>query len=62
MRNSMEEELTRENDTEGRWRKHVVQLLNGDEISEVEGDIRRVRIGGKESVIREVVREEIIVH
>ena len=62
MINSMGEELTRENDIEGRWKEYFVQLLNGDEIREVGGDIRRKRIGKNERVVREVVREEIMVH
>ena len=37
MGNSIEEELTRENDTEGRWREYFIQMLNGGEISEVGG-------------------------
>ena len=44
MRNSMGEELTQENVIESRWKKYFVQLLNGDGIREVEGDIRRERI------------------
>ena len=39
MRNSMGEELTRENNIEGRWKEYFVQLLNDDEIREVRGDI-----------------------
>ena len=41
MRSSMGEELTLENDIEGRWKEYFVQLWNGDEIREVGGDIRR---------------------
>ena len=41
MRNSMGEELTQENDIEGRWKEYFVQLLNGDEIREVGADIWR---------------------
>ena len=59
MRNSMGEELTRENDIEGRWKEYFVQLLNG-EIREVEGHVRRGRIGEDERVVKEVVREEIM--
>ena len=33
--NSMGEELTLENDIEGRWKEYFVQLLNGDEIKEI---------------------------
>ena len=44
MRNSMGEELTQENDIEGRWKEYFVQLLNGGEIREVGGDVRRERI------------------
>ena len=44
MRNSISEELTRENDNEVRWRVYLVQLPNSDEISEVGGDVRRTRI------------------
>ena len=61
MRNSMGEELTRENDIEGRWKEYFVQLQNGDEIREVGGDIRKDRIGENERVVREMVREEIMV-
>ena len=39
MRNSMEEELTRENDSEVRWKEYFVQRLNGDEISEEGEDV-----------------------
>ena len=60
MRNSMGEELTRENDIEGRWKDYFVQLLKGDEMGEVGGDIRRERIVENERVVREVVREEIM--
>ena len=42
MRNSMGEELTQENNIEGRWKEYFVQLLNGDEIREV-GDVRGER-------------------
>ena len=52
MINSVGEELTRENDIEGRWKEYFVQLLNGDEIREVGGDIRRVRIGENERVVK----------
>ena len=55
----MGEELTRENDNEGRWKEYFIQLLNGDEITEVGGDVRRVRIGDNERLVRKVVREEI---
>ena len=41
----MGEKLTVENDIEGRWREYFVQLLNGDEISEVGKDVRKGRIG-----------------
>ena len=52
MRNSMGEELTRENDNGGRWKEYFVQLLNGDEIREmVGGDIRGERIGESERVV-----------
>ena len=47
LRNSMEEELTKEDDMV-RWREYFVQLLNGDEISEV--GVVRVMIGGDERV------------
>ena len=40
MRNSMEEELTQENDIEGRRKEYLVQLLNIDEISAVGGDFQ----------------------
>ena len=59
MRHSMGEQLTRENDTEDRWIEHFVQLLNGDEISEVR-DVRSVRIGEKGREVRKVSREEIM--
>ena len=55
VRNSMGEELTRENDVEVRWKKYFVWVLNGDKINEVGGDDR-----GTERVVRKVVREEII--
>ena len=35
-------------------------MLNGDEISEVGGDIRRVKIGENERVVRKVVRKEVM--
>ena len=41
MRNLMGEDLTQENDTEGRWKRYFVQLLNGDEIREVGRHLRR---------------------
>ena len=53
----MGEELTQEDDTEGRWKEYFVQLLNGDEIREVGGDIRREKIGENERVVRELVRD-----
>ena len=52
MRNLMEEELTQENDNEGRWKEYFVKLLNGDEIKEVGGGIRRERIGENERLVR----------
>ena len=48
VRNPMGEELTPENDTEVRWRGYIVQLLKGEKISEVEGDVGRGKIGGRE--------------
>ena len=57
----MGEELTRENDIEGRCKECFVRLLNGDEIREVGGDIRRERVRENEREVREVVREEIMV-
>ena len=41
----MGDELTRENDIEGRWKEYFVQLLNGDKIREVgvEGCKERMR-------------------
>ena len=51
VRNSMDEELSWENDIEVRWIKYFVQLLNGDEISEV--GVRRVRIGGIKSIYKD---------
>ena len=56
----MREELTRENVIEGRWKEYLVQLLNGDEIKGVGGDIKKERIGENERVVRGVVREEIM--
>ena len=41
----MGEELTQENDNEGRWKEYFVQLLNGNEIREVGGKVKRERIG-----------------
>ena len=58
VRNSMVKELTRENDSSDRRKEYFIQLLNGDEISEV--DVSRARIGENEIVITEVVREEIM--
>ena len=46
VRNSMGEELTRENYNEARWAEYFVQLLNGDETSEVK--VRRAMIEGNE--------------
>ena len=60
MRNSMGEELTRENDTEGRYKEYFVKLMNGNEIREVEGDIWRESIGENERAVRDGVREEIM--
>ena len=51
VRNSMDEELSWENDIEVRWIKYFVQLLNGDEISEV--GVRRVRIGRIKSIYKD---------
>ena len=51
MRNSLGEELTRENDIEGRWKEYFVQVLNGDEIREAEGNVRRARIEENEKVL-----------
>ena len=51
IRNSMREELT-QNDIKGRWKEYFVQLMNGDEIREVGGDIRSERIGENERVVR----------
>ena len=45
MRNSMGNERTQENYIEGTWKEYFVQLLNGDEIREEGGDIRRGRVG-----------------
>ena len=57
---SMGEELTRENYTEGRWREYFIQL-NGEKISEMRGDVRRVRIRENERIARrKVVKEEIM--
>ena len=55
VRNPMDEELPKENDIEVRWKEYFVQLLNGDEISEVR--VRRKRIGGNDSIVRKVVRQ-----
>ena len=35
VRNSIGEELSSENNIESRWKEYFVQLLNGDELSEV---------------------------
>ena len=43
----MNEELTRADDTELKWKEYFVQVLNGDEISEIGGDVRKARIGEK---------------
>ena len=40
--------------------EYFVPLLNGDEIMEARGDVRRERIGESDGVVREVVREEIM--
>ena len=45
----MREELTQENDIEGRWKEYFV-----------EGDISRERVGENEKVLRGLVREEIM--
>ena len=50
VRNSMGEELTWENDIEVILREYFFKLLNGDEISEVGGDVRRGRIRRNERV------------
>ena len=55
VRNSMDEELTQENDIEVGWREYFVQLLNGDEMNEA--GVRRATIRGNERVVRNVVRE-----
>ena len=60
MRESEDEELTREDNVDVRWREYFVQLLNDGKISEVVWDVRRARIGGNEGVVRKVVREEIM--
>ena len=52
---SMGRELTPENGIDRRWKEHFVQLLNGDEIREVERDIRRERIRENERVVREEI-------
>ena len=44
MRNSMGEK----NDNEGRWKEYFVKLLNGKEIREEGGNVRRGRIGENE--------------
>ena len=56
----MNEELTRADDTELKWREFFVQVLNGDEISEIGGDVRKARIGENERVARKGVREKIM--
>ena len=56
----MGEVLTRENDNEVRRGVYFVQLLNGSEIDEIEGNVRRRRIGRNKRLIRKVVREEIM--
>ena len=58
IRNSMGEELTQENDIEGRWKEYFVQLLNGDEIRDVGRHVRRETIGENERVVREMVRDK----
>ena len=55
----MGEELTQENNTEVRWTKYFVQLLNNDKISELGGDVRVGRIRGNEIIVRKVIMEEI---
>ena len=52
-------ELTRENNTEMRWKEHFFQLMNNDEISEIGGNVRKARITGSERVVREMGWEEI---
>ena len=42
------------------WYVVLTQLLNGDEIWEVGGDIRRERIGENKRVVKGLVREEIM--
>ena len=44
MKNSMGEELARENDIEVRSRQYFFELLNGDEISELGRNVRREMI------------------
>ena len=41
-------------------KEYFVKLLNGDEIREGGGNLRRERIGENARVIKEVVREEIM--
>ena len=40
--------------------EYFVPLLNGGEIREIEGDVRRENIGENNRVAREVAREEIM--
>ena len=58
MRNSRGVELTLENDVEGRWKEYFVQLLNGEEIRDIGGHLRREKIGENERVVRKMEREE----
>ena len=37
-----------------------VQLLNGDKLSEVRGDVRRVKVGWNKIAVRKVLRKEIM--
>ena len=46
--------LTWDNDIEGRWRDYFVQLLDGTKLRKVGRDVRRMRIGGNERVVRKV--------
>ena len=57
LRNSNDEELTQKNDVEVKWREYFVQIMNGDEISEVRENVKRERTGGNEGVVGKMVRE-----
>ena len=43
---------TWENDVEVRWREYFVQLLNVDAISEIGGNVRRIKIRGNGRIVK----------